>query len=395
MPLQILDLAEELILAIAQTTPISDLLRLRLTCKSMYDICNFPLVDRRHRLYLHPRSLYYAMDVCLVPKWSEDITEIVILGNSASTMTTREPHQFPDCRLDYRPWSQMPPTADGERMLEYSELVAAEFNSFEQNYAPLIDALGKLPQLRAIKYAGKATEPGFCSVTPDTVMAHAKQRDLWRNSFGNPDQPQMRMALRTIWWSDAEVFNGLLASFPTKFVQVNVEQPMPAVKSLGHRSDFGPTLKQAPSFSGVTTVRYTAPGPEGWLAFVRKLLLDMPSLHSLQVDIKSARYERLLTPETAHVGSGPPWEEDIDLSLEPCPVICPRQSPLLESIVIRGPPQTPFSVIADSLTAALVSYKSSSCELSVTEGDAKNDSPDRSLKEIAVARLSRAGSETN
>lgn len=388
MPLRLLELADELILAIAQTTPISELLRLRLTCKTLYKICDFPLNDRRHRLYLHPKSLYYAMDVCDVPRWSENITEIVILGNSEPTMTTRESHQFPDCRLDYHPWSQFPPTADGERVLEYDELVAAEYNSFEQNYAPLIDALKKLPQLQTIKYAGRAVEPGFCSVTPATVMAHAKKRDLWRSSFGNPGQPQLRMALRTVWWSDAEVFFSLLACFPQKFAEVVIEQPMPAVRSVGYRSDFGPTINQIPFFSGAVKVRYTAPGPEGWAAFITKLLRDMPALRSLQIDIRSSRYEELLLSDATQGRPSHRWEEDIDLFWNPSPIVCPRHSPLLQDITVRGPSGTPFGVVAESLTSAFQSYKDDHYELSMAEVVASSASR-HSLQEIAHARLSR------
>ncbi|CZT15775.1 uncharacterized protein RCC_01609 [Ramularia collo-cygni] len=389
MSFRLLDLADELILAIAQTTPISDLLRLRLSCGKLYEICDFPLKERRHRLYLHPRSLYFAIDVCDVPAWSRDITEIVILGNSESTMTTRESHQFPDCRLDYHPWSQFPPTAQGERMLEYSELVAAEFNSFEQNYVTLVDALGKLPRMRTIRYAAKAIEPGFCSVTPGTVMAHAMQRDLWRNSFGNPDQPQMRAALRTVWWSDAEVCSGLLACFPHKFAEIIIEQPMPAVRSVGYRSDFGPTLKPVPSFTGVTSVRYTAPGPEGWIAFVRKMLENMPALQSLEIDIRSARYERSLSSDPTQVHSSHPWEEDIDLSWNPSPIICPKQSPLLQEVMVRGPRGTPFTVVDESLTTALQTYRENGFKLSVTQPKASNPGHG-SLQQIATATLSRS-----
>lgn len=386
MPVHLLDLADELILAIAQTAPISDLLRLRLTCQKLYNICDFPLKERRHRLYLHPRSLYYAIDVCNVPEWSKDITEIVILGSSESSMITRGSHQFPDCRLDYHPWSQFPPTVDGERFLQYSELVAAEFNSFEQNYTTLIAAIEKLPRLRTIRYAGRAVEPGFCSISTGTIVAHAKMKDLWRNSFGNDDQPQMRFALRTVWWSDAEVFYNLLACFPRTFTQVIIQQPMPAVKSVGYRSDFGPTLKQVRTLPSVESVRYTAPGPQGWTDFVKRLLQDMPALKTLQVDVRSFSYEKLLVSERMQVGESPPWEEDIDLSWNPSPVICPGQSPNLQTITVRGPADTPYSVVADHLATALESYTEDHCKLSLANSVAGNDDCS-SLQDIAVATL--------
>lgn len=387
MAFRLLDLADELILAIAQTTPMSDLLRLRLTCRALDEICDFPLKDRRHRLYLHPRSLYYAIDVCSVPKWSEDITEIVILGNSESTMTSRESHQFPDCVLDYHPWSQFPPTKDGERVLEYNELVDAQNNDFRQNYAALFEALEKLPRLRTISYAGSAVEPGFCSVTQSTIMAHAKQKDLWRNSFGNSGQPQMRAALRTVWWSDVEVFTHLLALIPHKFTHVNVCQPMPSVRDAGYRPGRGidsPTVMD--SFSGVISVRYTAPGPQGWSAYVDKLLHSMPDLQSLHVDIVSGHYERILPPEPRHAGATHPWEEDFDLSWSPSPIICPRRSPKLQQVILRGPSNTPYNVVADNLASALQQSTNKQWEVSTSHA-AVVDHEYSSLTEIATATL--------
>lgn len=388
MSIHLLDLVDELILAIAQAAPISDLLRLRLTCQKLYNICDFPLKERCHRLYLHPRSLYYAIDVCNVPKWSDEINEVVILGSSETSMITRESHQFPDCRLDYHPWPQFPPTVDGEVILEYKDLVSAEYNSFVQNYSSLIAALEKLPLLRTIKYAGSDVGPGFCSVTQATVTAHAKQKDLWRNSFGNDGQPQMRAALRTIWWSDADVFSNILASFPRKLIEVDIQQPMPAVTSRGYRSDFGPIFEKVEPSLGAEIVRYTAPGPVGWTSFVSRLLADMPALRTLQVDVKSLKYEKLLLSETIQVGESPPWEEDVDVRWRPSPIICPGRSPDLQTVTVRGPSSTPYAITTRRLKKAFKQYTDDRYHLSITS-TVDGNVDQSSLQKIAVLTLSR------
>lgn len=392
MSFRLLDLAEELVLAIAQTTPLSDLLQLRLTCKTLYEICDFPLKERRHRLYLHPRSLHYAIDVCSVPRWSKDIMEIVILGNSEPSMTSRESHQFPDCLLDYHPWSQFPPTKDGERVLTHSELVEAEPNDFWQNYAVLIDALKSLPRLQTIRYAGSAVEPGYCSVSSATIMAHAKKKDLWRNSFGNSGQPQMRAALRTIWWSDAEIFTYLLARIPQTFTHVDIQQPMPALRDNGYRLGRGlNSIWSIKDFSSVTSVTYTAPGPTGWAWYVTSLLEDLPALRSLRVDVVSSSHERLLSTASSHEAASQAWEEEIDLSWNPSPIFCPRNSPNLQKITVRGSSKTPYTVVAECLTWALNPYTDKHYDLVMNDLTASNDEHG-SLQDIARVTLSKGTS---
>ncbi|SMR45667.1 unnamed protein product [Zymoseptoria tritici ST99CH_1E4] len=289
-------LADELILAIIDHLDAPDVLRLRTTSKRLADVADGPLQIRRHRLYLHPISVYHAIQVCSDPTWSKEIAEIVILGNSQPTMETREVIHFPDFMLDYHPWSQFPPTSDGERVLDYSELVEAQSNTFEQNYASLVEAIASLPRLRTISYAGVVTEPGFCGVSTPSILAHAKQRDLWRNSFGNEDQPQLRWALRTVWWSDVEVLTGIMAALPSKFEQVDIQQPMPAVKrysttqldragTVGCRQDAA--FRTSKLGDRVTNLSITVPGQHGWKIFLQHLTSEMASLQNLTININS------------------------------------------------------------------------------------------------------------
>jgi hypothetical protein len=358
-------LADELVLAITDSLDVSDVLRLRATCKKLADVCDGPLQSRRHRLYLHPFSIYHAIQVCSHPSWSQDIAEIVILGNSEPTMETREVIHFPDFLLDYHPWSQFPPTSEGERRLDYDELVAAQSNTFEGNYATFIEGLERLPQLRTISYAGSMTEPGFCGVSPASIVAHAKQRDLWRNSFGSDGQPQMRWALRTVWWSDAEVFTGIMAALPTKFQRVDIQQPMPAVKrysttqldgsgTIGCRQD--PAFRTSRLGDCVTSVSVSVPGPHGWKTFLRHLMSKMTCLQDLTINIIS-RIDEHSPPFSPNSTNRYRvlWEEETSRARRFDPTQLASSAPL-QTLTIRSTSSFPYSLRASEVLPFLKQF---------------------------------------
>lgn len=316
MALQLLKLPSELVVAIAEKAELSDVLRLRLTCKALAKICEFPLQDRKRKLYLHPKSVLYAIDLLSDVTWSNDIVEIVLLGNSTSRMRTREPSgtQLPDFRLDYHPWSQFPPTANGERDMTYSELTHAELNTFEDNYAPLVEGLANLPKLKTIRYSGRLIDPGFCAVSESTVLEHARSRDTWQLSFGNEGQPRMHLALHTVWWSDAQVFVALTDRLRDKLVFMDILQPMPAIKQHRDRDIRGPSvLRQQALYrkitfgSNLTKLKIVAPGMQGWNGFLRNLSTSMPGLLALEVvltstmDEQSMRFRQTLDLPSKHL----------------------------------------------------------------------------------------------
>jgi hypothetical protein len=353
------ELADELILAIINCLDEIDVLRLRLVCKKLSSIADGPLQSRRHRLYLHPLSIYHAIQVCTDPAWSKDIDEIVILGNSEPSMQTREVIHFPDFLLDYHPWSQYPPTADGERVLDYDKLVEAQSNTFEQNYADLVRGLEKLPALRSIRYAGAVTEPGFCGVLSTSITSHAKRRDLWRYSFGNEGQPPMRWALRTVWWSDADVLTGIMAALPTKFAHVDIQQPMPAVKrysntlldatgTVGCRQD--PAFRTSRLGDCVTSISVPVPGQHGWKTFLRHLMSDMVNLQDLTINIisrideHSSPFSQRLTANRHQIL----WEEELSRARRFDPARLASSAPL-QSLTIRSSSSFPYSLFGNDV----------------------------------------------
>lgn len=320
--LSLLDLPPELIAAIAEQAHISDALRLRLACRRLALACDFLIKDRRHRLYLHPGSVQHAIDLCAHPKWTQSITEVLVLGCSEPSMRTREPSHSPDHRLDHHPWDQFPPTQGLSQPSTYQHLIDAEFNSFEQNYAPLLEGLLRLPNVHTLVYLGRATAPGFCAVSDRSVEQRAKSRDFWQSSFGGDDQPKMQWALRTVWWSDAHVFKSILSCLSSRIRAIEIRQPMAAVRNYRPRDIRGAhvlrqeALFDAPMCQFVARAKLVAPGQEGWCMFLANITSKMPFLKDLEIDIasrideqRSMQWRRQINP----IDANDLWEEDWDL----------------------------------------------------------------------------------
>ncbi|KXT15127.1 hypothetical protein AC579_6465 [Pseudocercospora musae] len=323
MHLQLLKLPSELVVAIAEKAALSDVLQLRRACKALAKICEFPLQHRKRKLYLHPKSVLYAIDLLSDTTWSKYVEEIVLLGNSTSRMRTREPSgtQLPDFRLDYHPWSQFPPTAEGEREMTYSELTHAELNTFEENYASLVEGLARLPKLKTIRYAAKVIDPGFCAVSESTVLEHARSRDTWQLHFGNEGQPRMHLALHTVWWSDAQVFVALADKLRNQLVFMDILQPMPAIKQHRDRDIRGPSILRQQALyrkitfgSNLTKLKIVAPGMQGWNNFLKNLSMSMPGLQALEVVLTSTMDEQSMrfrqTLDLPSTNFAVVWEED-------------------------------------------------------------------------------------
>ncbi|CAK3914677.1 hypothetical protein AC579_6465 [Lecanosticta acicola] len=393
MGLRFLDLPSELLIAITERADLKDALNIRLTSRTLAKVNDFLLKDRQERLYLHPRSLAWAIDFCHnegADKWRDQVKEIVIIGQSTPDMRTRDMgpglgvHGMLDFKLDFHVWDQWPPdpnvVSDGKRVVRqrdvvYQDLIDSEFHSFSENYATLLRGLANLPMVNTIRYAGSTREfgPGFCGATDESVYGRAMERQHWQACFGNEGQPKMHWALRTVWWSDAHVFTGILSSklLQERVRTVDIRQPFPAVRRYNQGDITGaPTITQealyVPNLGPcIKELSFVVPGGDGWVAWLMHLAKNMRALEDLRIQFASSLAKNALRPVHGHetLPRETMWEEDSTQHPRRFLVlfgkVLDRSKPRLRRVTIRPVTSAILSCDPKGLFALLDGSKSS------------------------------------
>ncbi len=214
----ILDLPAELLVQIfANNLSTLDILRLRVSHSSFTPVCTSWLAEHLTRLYIHPNavSMKRVLDICAHPLFAAEVQEIVLLGDVRWTNIDRKTrrHMTGDEWVcgKVRPWPLVFPTGRPEE--DRARSAAAEASAvvpvFGEAYAPLIQALEKLPKLRMISHAGSGSGPGWNQTKQNAIWTFAMRQSEEPVQSENKTKPKPNARIRTR--ADAEVLIGLLS----------------------------------------------------------------------------------------------------------------------------------------------------------------------------------------
>ncbi|KAK0934830.1 hypothetical protein LTR48_004326 [Friedmanniomyces endolithicus] len=214
----ILDLPAELLVQIfANDLSTLDILRLRVSHSSFTPVCTSWLAEHLTRLYIHPNavSMKCVLEICAHPLFAAEVQEIVLLGDVRWTNIDRKTrkHMTGDEWVSgkFRPWPLVFPTGRPEE--DRARSAAAEASAvvpvFGEAYAPLIQALEKLPKLRMISHAGSGLGPGWNQTKQNAIWTFARRQSEEPVQSENKTKPKPNVRIRTR--ADAEVLIGLLS----------------------------------------------------------------------------------------------------------------------------------------------------------------------------------------
>lgn len=173
-------LANELIVNIAGSAKLRDVLSLRQTCRKMANNCRRAMKKRNLTLYLHPLRVQDAIKICHLDVFRNSITEVALLGKSTRTL---RPHDFSEGFDNFHPWPLSEEMGDLHQFHLEDPLAYSKHHHprkwMPTCYAGLLSALGKLPGLTILSYGSKAIQEGLCSSARNTIDAHAWETDPW------------------------------------------------------------------------------------------------------------------------------------------------------------------------------------------------------------------------
>ncbi|KAK1063110.1 hypothetical protein LTR33_012360 [Friedmanniomyces endolithicus] len=214
----ILDLPAELLVQIfANDLSTLDIPRLRLSNSVFTPVCTSWLAEHLTRLYIHPNavSMKHVLDICAHPLFAAEVQEIVLLGDVRWTdidRKTRKQMTGEEWRSGkLRPWPLVFPAGHLEE--DRARSAAAEASAvvpvFGEAYAPLIQALEKLPKLRMISHADSGLGPGWNQTKRDAIRTFAMRQSEGPVELENKTKSKPNTRIRTR--ADAEILVGLLS----------------------------------------------------------------------------------------------------------------------------------------------------------------------------------------
>lgn len=228
-------LVNELIINIAGFLELRDLLSLRQTSYKMEENSSRAIKERKFTLYLHPLRIQDAINTCNVSTFRNSISEVVLLGKSTRTL---RPHNFSEEFDNFHPWPLSEDMSDLARFhVDDPSAYTKEHHAkkwMPACYAGLFDAFSRLPHLNTIGYSSQALGSlalldGLCSSSQGVIDAYGREPDPWHPwTFDADDDTYSRPADDFLgFWTDSELFMGILAARCASFTTINLCQSLP------------------------------------------------------------------------------------------------------------------------------------------------------------------------
>ena len=202
----VIKLSNELLDLVANLLCQTDLAKLCLICKRFDEAGRETTLKsaRGKLLYIHPKSIARALDICADHKYARSITTVSIIGTPSVRSGAR---RSPFRHLINNMWPRSADNPDPPG-LKIAALCALENATFHDTYNTLCQCLASLPALDALRY-GVADVPGLNMTSGMAASAHATACRNFEAQFPNASHAE-----HTTHWSDLEVFYGLIIAAP-------------------------------------------------------------------------------------------------------------------------------------------------------------------------------------
>lgn len=277
----ITELPNELVDKITDELEIHDILKLRLTCRSLGPSTTNAVRRRTRALYIHPspRSLRAVPEIC-EHAFSQKVEEVIILGNvprKEMEDAIRKGAKGKELEKKFATWPVTFPKAKPSRRNNMG---------FERNTLDVVkEALSKLPKFRYLSYQTHVLYPGL-NQTNNALLASTAKKFISGNA-----EPRL---------SDVQILHDLLSNSSLPITQCSVRTTLPLVpKSLTVTLPNTNTLQNLTSLSlglDLHEDNYCHTQLLQWQGTCGDLLSAAPNLINLTlVPLGSARAKKVTT----------------------------------------------------------------------------------------------------
>jgi hypothetical protein len=286
----ITSLANELLLQIFAKVTTCDLLNLRLTTKLLTPVCTTLLSQRISRIYLDPsaHSLRNIINVCEHAVFSEKIEELVLLGQVDWLAIEQA---WPEYRIRseslwsgnsdtgwhkaFRPWPLFHPTVECQAKSRRSRADRPSNRwHFMETYKPLLEAIGKLPRLRSVRFERGYKGSGW-NYWPQNK--EALSRTTWDGAAmarTQSNNDHSNTAAEPAAAADVDVLFGMLMSGAANISTLSITTELPFVGTyvdyLHHEKHFCRSLETPSgieSLARLTSLELSF--DQGWTAYTK------------------------------------------------------------------------------------------------------------------------------